>query len=97
MVQCERHENRSEHGSGCIGSLKDACGATSLWAAIVDCGLSRMRRSRNFLHFSTRKVAGKHVTEISDTPKIPGRSGDRSKLRRLRSLARHFRAGETRP
>ncbi|HEX5081413.1 MAG TPA: hypothetical protein VFY40_05170 [Blastocatellia bacterium] len=34
-IQCERHENRSEPGNGYVGSLKVACGAIGLWAAIM--------------------------------------------------------------
>jgi hypothetical protein len=34
FTQCERHENRSERGSGYVGSLKYARGATGLWAEL---------------------------------------------------------------
>src|SRR5215510_9606039 len=40
---------------------------------------------------------GTYVTDNSDTPKIPGRNSNRSKLHRFRSLAKPFRADETRP
>ena len=34
FTQCERHENRSERGSGYVGSLEDARRAAGLWAEL---------------------------------------------------------------